>query len=309
MALYPLKFKPIVKKKIWGSEVWALSGYGEDESVIDNGYLKDNLLSEAIEVYMDELTGDSVFSRFGNRFPLLFKFINAEDDLSIQVHPTDRQAAQTGGQGKTEMWYVTGADEQASIVLGFDHATSKEAVSQSIQDNTLLDLLHIEKVQTGDVAYIPAGTVHALRRGVKVAEIQQASDTTYRLYDYNRPGLDGKLRPLHIEESLACLCYDKQDRLMMHNTRELGGMVCLVQDEHFTTNLLIYDRPARRDYARLDSFVVYMCIAGEAVIRTEEENTDTHISEGETILIPACMNEVEIIPQGKVKLTETYIEA
>ena len=308
MALYPLKFKPIIKTKVWGSEVWSLSGYGDEESVVANGFLQDNLLSEAIEVYMDELVGDKVFSRFGNRFPLLFKYIDAQDDLSIQVHPTDAQAAAFGETGKTEMWYVTQADKDASIILGFSRRTSADEVRQSLADNTLLDLLQTEKVNKGDVAYIPAGTVHALRRGVQVAEIQQASDTTYRLYDYNRPGLDGRLRPLHIEESLACLDYEKQTGLMQSGNGTLEGSTVLVEDEHFTTNILRLSRPAHRDYSRLDSFVVYMCVEGKATVRIEDDDTaDTTIKAGETILIPAVFNDVSIEPSGPVSIIEVYI--
>jgi mannose-6-phosphate isomerase len=310
MALYPLLFRPIVKKKVWGSETWSLSGYGDDQSEVKNGFLKDNLLSEVLEVYMDDLVGNHVYDRYGNRFPLLFKFIDAQDDLSVQVHPSDEQAAPSGEMGKTEMWYVTQADNDASIIAGFSRNTNAEEVKQKLNDNSVMDLLQVVPVKKGDVAYIPAGTVHALRHGTQVAEIQETSDLTYRLYDYNRPGLDGKLRPLHIDRSLQSLHYEALPHPLTDYNRPTNGRTTLVEDTHFHTSLLCLTEPLECDYAALDSFVVYMCTEGEAVIRcnyTDEPIDDIKLSAGNTMLIPATLHDITILPKIKTNILEIYV--
>ena len=309
MALYPLLFRPIVKKKVWGSETWSLSGYGDDQSEVKNGFLKDNLLSELLEVYMDDLVGSHVYDRFGNRFPLLFKFIDAQDDLSVQVHPSDELAAQSGESGKTEMWYVTQAANDASIIAGFIKDTDATQVENSLHSNTVMDLLQVVNVKQGDVAYIPAGTVHALRHGTQVAEIQQTSDVTYRLYDYNRPGLDGQLRPLHIAQALQALQYAALPHPLTDYNRQAFGRTTLVQDTHFHTSVLRLTEPLECDYAALDSFVVYMCTEGEAVIRsyTDEPTDDITLSAGDTMLIPATLHDITVIPKIKTTILEVYV--
>lgn len=309
--LYPLLFKPIVKEKVWGSETWSLSGYGEDQSEVTNGFLAGNLLSEVVEIYMDELVGGKVYDRFGNRFPLLFKLIDAQDDLSVQVHPSDAMAAAEGEMGKTEMWYVTRAADEASIILGFNRKTHAQEVEQRLQENTIMDILQTVPVREGDVAYIPAGTVHALRHGTQVAEIQETSDITYRLYDYLRPGLDGKLRPLHIDQSLKALSYEALPKPLTDYPRQADGRTVLVTDSHFHTSLLRLNQATAMDYARTDSFVVYMCIEGETdIIYTNEQNSrqeTLHIHTGDTVLLPAALNEITILPTPAVTLLEVYV--
>ncbi|MBQ7191404.1 MAG: class I mannose-6-phosphate isomerase [Paludibacteraceae bacterium] len=319
MALYPLLFKPIVKEKVWGSETWSLSGYGDDQSEVANGFLEGNLLSEVLEVYMDELVGQKVYDRYGLRFPLLFKLIDAQDDLSVQVHPSDRMVAQEGETGKTEMWYVTKASKEASIILGFSRTTSAEEVAQRLQENAIMDVMQIVSVEQGDVAYIPAGTVHALRHGTQVAEIQETSDLTYRLYDYNRPGLDGQLRPLHIEQSLKVLDYNASKQPLTNYPRNNDERCTLVEDEHFHTSLLNLSKAQTFDYAQLDSFVVYMVVEGDAVLHTDIDNDtladgeeqvtleDIRVHTGDTVLIPAAANPVTVMPQNKVKLLEVFV--
>ena len=308
MALYPLKFRPITKPKVWGAETWALSGYGEDESVVANGFLKDNSLSEVQEIYMDELVGGKVYDRFGNVFPLLFKFIDAKDDLSIQVHPTDQMAAEEGQLGKTEMWYVTEAAEDASVIMGFGRSTTAQEVRQRLQDDSIMDILQVVPVAKGDVAYIPAGTVHALRKGTQVAEIQETSDLTYRLYDYHRPGVDGKLRPLHIEESIRALDYSALAAPLVDYTHK-EGLTTLVRDTHFITNLLTLSHKVSRDYAQLDSFVVYMCVQGEVTIHCQdEESADVTIHQGETVLLPAVLKDIVLTPRKEAQILEVFVE-
>ena len=297
MSLYPLLFQPIVKPKVWGAETWALSGYGEDQSVVSNGFLEGNLLSEVLEIYMDELVGEHVFRRFGNTFPLLFKFIDAQDDLSIQVHPDDAQAAPLGMSGKAEMWYVTGATSEASLVMGFSQDTSEDEVRRCLDDDSIMDVLQVVPVRKGDVAYIPAGTVHALRRGTQVAEIQQTSDLTFRLYDYHRPGMDGKLRPLHINESMAVLNFGRLVQPLVGYEPLTDKPVALVKDPHFVTSLLRLDRPVSRDYAALDSFVACMCTEGRVAVRCMDSDVqEVVVSEGQTVLIPAALPGITLCP-------------
>lgn len=260
--LYPLLFHPVVKPKVWGSETWLLSGYGDEQSVVANGFLQGNDLGDVLEIYMDELVGGKVYDRYRLFFPLLFKIIDAEDHLSIQVHPNDEQAAAMAADsdirqlGKTEMWVVTKAQEEASIVLGFARPTSAEDVKLSLSKNTIMDRLQIVPVKKDDVAIIPAGTVHALRKGTQVVEIQETSDITYRLYDYNRAGLDGRLRELHIPQALQVLDYNAMPNPLV-TVEDKKPVTNLVNDIHFTTNRLRFDKALQRDYARYDSFVVY----------------------------------------------------
>ena len=309
MALYPLLFRPVVKPKVWGSETWALSGYGDDQSVVSNGFLEDNTIGEVLEIYMDELVGEHVYSRFGNTFPLLFKFIDAQDDLSIQVHPDDAQAAQLGMEGKAEMWYVTGATPEASLVMGFGCDTSEEEVRRRLEDDSIMEVLQVVPVRKGDVAYIPAGTVHALRRGTQVAEIQQTSDLTFRLYDYHRPGLDGRPRQLHIDESMAVLNFGRLEHPLADYKPQNGKAVKLVEDEHFVTSLLRLDRPVSLDYAKRDSFVVYMCTEGQAAVRCGGSAVqEVVVAAGQTLLVPASLPDITLLPTaGAAVLLEVTV--
>lgn len=308
--LYPLLFHPIVKSKVWGSETWLLSGYGDDQSVVANGFLEGNSIGEVLEIYMDELAGGKVYDRYGTLFPLLFKNIDANDNLSVQVHPDDEQvAAMTSGSdiqqlGKTEMWVVTRAEKDASIILGFTRPTSAEEVQKSLSENTITDLLQVVPVKKDDVALIPAGTVHALCKGTQVIEIQETSDITYRLYDYNRPGLDGSLRELHIPQALQVLRYEAMPRplLTIEDTRPATR---LADDPHFTANRLRFAGSLQRDYARYDSFVVYMCLKGEAEIRYEDGTLT--LTAGQTCLIPACLPDILLVSKSGCDIVETLI--
>lgn len=311
VMLYPLKFKPQHIPKIWGSESWQVSCYGQFVSVVSNGSLAGDTLQDLLETYMDELVGEPIYSIYGNRFPLLEKFIDAQDALSVQVHPDDMTAYDRHREwGKTEMWYVVDAAEGATLVLGFAQETDMEELQQTLAEHRLKDLLHLVPIQTGDVIFLPAGTVHALNKGVQVAEIQQSSDLTYRIYDYDRLGLDGKMRPLHIQEALEVIDYTVNEQPKIeYNAPELGS-VNLIDDVHFTTNLLCFNREIGRDYALLDSFVTYMCVEGDATIRsTDCDQPPIRLSKGETVLIPACLNDVQLVPLSpKVRLLETYIQ-
>lgn len=306
--LYPLLFKAITKPKVWGRETWLLSGYGDDQSAVANGFLKGNTLGEVLEIYMDELVGGKVYDRYGQLFPLLFKVIDAEDNLSIQVHPDDIQAAEMmpdGGArqlGKTEMWVVTKARKDASIILGFARQTSAGEVEKSLSENTVMNLLQVVPVKKDDTALIPAGTVHALRKGTQVVEIQETSDITFRLYDYNRPGTDGRLRELHIPQALRVLRYEAMPQPLV-DVKDTRPVALLVDDPHFATSRLRIAEPLQRDYARCDSFAVYVCLDGVAEI--ECEGGSVTLKAMQTCLVPASLPDVRIVPKGGCDILET----
>ena len=311
MTLYPLKFKPQLLPKVWGSESWEVSCYGDHVSEVENGQLAGDSLQDLLETYMADLVGDSVYEIYGNRFPLLAKFIDAQDDLSVQVHPDDETAYDRHRElGKTEMWYVVDAEEGGSLTLGFSRETDMDELQEALEQHRVMDLLQRVPVKRGNVIFLPAGTVHAINRGVKVAEIQESSDITYRIYDYERPGLDGRLRPLHIEEAIEVIDYTVCEQpKVQYEPSELGA-VNLINDPHFTTNLLCFNRVIERDYAPLDSFVIYMCVDGEATIEAAEcDEPPLHIRKGESVLVPACLNDIRLTPISPTKFLEIYVGA
>ncbi|MFB6320480.1 type I phosphomannose isomerase catalytic subunit [Saccharicrinis sp. FJH54] len=324
--LYPLKFEPVLHEKIWGGsylkdklnknagekarvgESLEISSVEGSVSVVANGFLAGNPLDELIEVYMGDLVGDVVFDKFGTVIPLLIKFIDANADLSIQVHPDDEYAAERHGKlGKNEMWYIVDAQPGAYIIPGFSKDVTREEVQNCIDEGNFEDILTKFPVKRGDVFMIPAGRVHALCAGVVVAEIQQTSDVTYRLYDYKRKDDNGNFRELHIEDSLNVLHYSKPGAFLSKYEVELNQPVNLQRNKFFTVNLLHLDQAVKRDYYLLDSFEIIMCVEGEAVIATENEPVT--IKAGETVLIPAEIREVSFLPMGEVKLLEIYYEA
>jgi mannose-6-phosphate isomerase len=331
MALYPFKFQALLFHKIWGGhtieqwynhvpadyenvgEAWVMSDVENYPTEVANGSHAGDSLQDLLEVYMDELVGEKVYDTFGNHFPLLMKFIDATDDLSIQVHPDDDYALEhEESLGKTEMWYVLPAKGESSIFLGWKQQMNASLIHASIADGTLSDYLRGYKVHEGDVAYIPSGTVHAICRNTIVAEIQENSDITYRLYDYNRIGNDGKKRPLALDKALDVMDFSiDNDASLIRTAPRIDGVVNLKQSKYFTTNLLSPTRPIQRDYAPLDSFVAYMCVEGQCTITAldcESEDKAVSMRIGEAVLIPATLNDILIEPKGNCKLLEIYLE-
>ncbi len=329
--LYPFRFTPQLFHKIWGGhtiekwyehvpadyenvgEAWVMSDVEKYPTEVSNGAHAGDSLQDLLEVYMDELVGEKVYEVFGNHFPLLLKFIDATDDLSIQVHPDDEYALEhEKSLGKTEMWYVLPSKGEAAIYLGWKQQMNVSLIHAAIQDGSLADYLREYKVHEGDVAYIPSGTVHAMRKDTIVAEIQENSDITYRLYDYNRIGNDGKKRPLKLDKALKVMDFSsKTEASCMPTAPRIDGVVNLKQCPYFTANLLSPTKPIQRDYAPLDSFVAYMCVEGRATITAldcETEDKTVAIKKGEAVLIPASLNDIRIDPQGHCKLLEIYIE-
>jgi len=322
--LYPLKFKPVFKDKIWGGqkirtslgidfaplpncgEMWAMSGVPECQTLVANGFLEGNELNEILEIYMDELVGGKVYSQFGNEFPILIKFIDANDWLSIQVHPDDALAARRNiGRGKTEMWYILDADPGAELIAGFNRKMQPESYLQAMKDHRLREVLNVEKVNRGDLFFIPAGRVHALGPGILLTEIQQTSDTTYRIYDWDRVDDKGHARELHTDLALDAIDFKEVDSYKTNYRKAVNKTVSLADCPFFTTNLLVTDQDYHKDYSDLDSFVTYVCVEGKGSITADEHTVP--LKPGEVALIPAVMEEAFIHPEGSLTLLEVYI--
>ena len=283
--LYPLTFKPILKSVIWGGsqicpfkgitpteegvgESWELSHVDDNFSVVAEGELANKSLDELIKEYGKELVGGKVMERFGSRFPLLIKFIDARDNLSIQVHPDDELAkVRHNSFGKTEMWYVIKADKGASLYSGFSQQIDKEEYVKRVENNTIMDVLKKYDVSEGDVFFLPAGRVHAIGAGCFIAEIQQTSNITYRIYDYNRKDKNGNTRELHTELAKDAIDYTLYPDYRTHYKAHTNATVNLADCKYFTTNLIELDTVMVRDFEELDSFVVYICMEGSATLR------------------------------------------
>ena len=332
--LYPLKFLPLYKNVIWGGnrlkdygfnyeplpncgELWALSAVEGRESVIANGFLADNTLNEAIEIYMGDLVGEKIFNRYGTEFPLLVKVIDAARDLSIQVHPDDELAQRRGMPwGKTEMWYVMQADEGAKLISGFRRDTTPEEYKAALDSGHLMELLHSEEPEAGDVYFIPAGRVHALGAGLMVAEIQQTSDCTYRIYDYDRVDADGKKRQLHTAEAMDAIDFsgigshhhhgNEHACVHTHYHAHLNETTTVADCDHFTTNIIPLDTPIRKNLEEVECFVIYFCVEGMAAVKSMDTIVPLHA--GECCLVPASADSVELFPEGEAKLLEVTID-
>jgi mannose-6-phosphate isomerase len=324
MNLYPLKFKPILKNIIWGGdeiakfkkldreetgvgESWEISAVEDNISVIENGKFANIPLDVLIDEAKEKLVGKKNFDKFGNKFPLLIKFIDARDDLSIQVHPDDKMAQERHNSfGKTEMWYIVKAEPEAFIFSGFKEKITPEQYVEKIADNTFTDALQKHYVQAGDVYFMPAGRVHAIGSGCFVAEIQQTSNITYRIYDYNRKDKEGNSRELHTELAKDAIDYTVYDSYKTEYKSILNETNELVSCDYFTTNLLELDKPLEKDVSNLDSFIIYMCLEGTCELQDNKQNKIT-LSRGETILVPADTLQVVIKPTNKTKLLETFV--
>lgn len=324
MSLYPLKFDPILKKVIWGGseictfknirpledgigESWEISGVKGSVSTVSNGSLKGEKLDTILTQYKEMLIGKANYERFGNTFPLLIKFIDAQDNLSIQVHPDDELAkVRHNSFGKTEMWYVINAAEGACLYSGFKKQLTPEKYIESIEQNTFMDYLAKQSVKPGDVFFLPAGRVHAIGAGTFIAEIQQTSDITYRIYDYKRKDANGNERELHTKLAQDAIDYTVHENYKTNYVHKNDEAVLLESNKYFTTHLLDLNQPMIRNYAELDSFVIYICMEGSASIKDNEGN-ELSLDKGESILIPATTKSVNIAPVKNVKLLETYV--
>ena len=323
--LYPFTFQPILKKIIWGGsdicpfkgitpvqegigESWELSHVDGNFSVVAEGELAGKSLDELIQTYGKQLVGGQVMERFGTRFPLLIKFIDARDNLSIQVHPNDELAkARHNSFGKTEMWYVIKAAPGAALYSGFSKQIDADEYVERVKNNTFMDVLQRYDVAEGDVFFLPAGRVHAIGAGCFIAEIQQTSNITYRIYDYNRKEANGNTRELHTELAKDAIDYTLYPDYRTHYKAHTNATIELAACKYFTTNLLDIDVTMTRDFSELDSFVVYICMGGSATLQDNKGNK-LQIHQGQTVLIPADTTSVTLIPTPSAKFMETYIK-
>jgi mannose-6-phosphate isomerase len=297
-ALYPLKFKTIFKDKIWGGqkiktylgkdfgslpncgETWEISGVKTDVSVVDGGALNGESLADLLEQYKDELVGKKIYNHFGNIFPLLVKFIDANDWLSIQVHPNDELAKKRHNSfGKTEMWYIIESDPGSTLIAGFNQQIDEKIYLEKLNSGHLMDILNKETADAGDVFFLPAGRVHTIGKGLLLAEIQQTSDITYRIYDFDRVDDKGNKRELHTQEALAALDYKVYPDYKTKYTPEVNADVHLVTCPYFTTNVLDFTHGTTKDYSQLDSFVIHVCVAGAYTLTCDGDSYDVKMGD------------------------------
>ncbi len=324
-TLYPFKFSPLFKEKIWGGskikthlgidfgtlpncgEAWLLSGVDGNPTMVSNGYLAGNELNELVEVFMGDLVGESVYERFGDQFPILIKVIDSNDWLSLQVHPNDELAQKRGtGFGKTEMWYVMQADEGSQLISGFNCQLDRQKYLHHLENKSLMQIMNFEQLQKGDVFFIPAGRVHALGPGTLIAEIQQTSDTTYRIYDWDRTDENGKSRELHTDEALDAIDYQLPAQYKTAYSPVLNQSKNIVQSSFFTTNILKLSEKVEKDYSEIDSFVILFCTEGRCTVLFEGKKTS--LGAGQIVLIPNLIENIEIEPEENCTLLEVYIE-
>jgi len=320
MTLYPLKFKPLLYQKVWGGErikriyrhdepkmdhvgeSWDVVALNEDsDSEVINGFLAENTLSELLEVYMGDLVGDKVYEKYGNEFPLILKVIDATDRLSVQVHPNDEVAAAKGRvSGKEEMWYVLDAEPGANLLLGFTQPVTKEQLRQMSMDGTVESVLQRFEVHKGEVYHIPAGVVHAIGKGCMMLEIQQSSDVTFRMYDYGRP------RELHLDDALDSIDYEHWQGRKVGVQPRLNEDVNIVKSDKFIVNIIEIDKPKEYELAEVDSFVILTCAEGHVTVKWDGDYLT--LVDGESLMVPAEMDSLLLVPTVKSKIIETYIE-
>lgn len=316
-----IKFRPILKQVLWGGnkiipfkqldaemeqvgESWEVSGVKDNESIVANGQYEGMKLNDLVALLKGDLVGKENYERFGNEFPLLIKFIDASKQLSIQVHPNDEQAKAKGlKRGKTEMWYVMESAPDATLLSGLKRTITPEEYKAMVENDTITDALCEYRVGEGDVFYLPAGRIHSIGAGTFLAEIQETSDVTYRIYDFKRKDKDGNYRQLHTEAAAECIDYSvESDYRTKYEARKNEG-VELVQCTHFTTSVYDLDEPMLLDYSELDSFVVLIALSGECTLSTGD--AETQLRAGETVLLPATTQTLNV--SGTVKFLETFV--
>jgi mannose-6-phosphate isomerase len=321
---YPLKFHPILKEKIWGGqkitnelnkdttglencgETWEISGVPGNISVVSNGPLTGTPLPDLIDQYQGDLVGEKVYQKEGNNFPLLVKFIDANQDLSIQVHPDNALAQKRHHSlGKTEMWYIFQSDPGAKLIVGFNQPLDKEKYLDYFNNGRLMEVLNQEEVAADDVYFVPAGRVHTIGKGILLAEIQQTSDITYRIYDFDRVDKNGNARELHTEQALDALDFQHYPQYKTEYDQSSNQAVSIVNSPYFEVNRLFFDQETTRTYHHLDSFVIYVCVDGKLSVHWDGQHIT--MSKGEAALIPASIKTLKLIPDRSFKVLESYI--
>ena len=322
---YPIKFEPILKEKIWGGdklnllygkgdssslrigESWELSDVHGNISIVLNGALKGQTIKQLILDYRSEFIGNKVYQLFGDNFPLLFKFIDAAEDLSIQLHPNDKIAKEKHNSfGKTEMWYILEADTDSKIYTGLKNGVNKKDYLSAVKEGKILEVINVDSVNKEDVFFIESGTIHGIGKNTMVAEIQQTSDITYRVYDWGRVNEEGLARELHNDLAIDALDFTKDKSCKVVGvSNKINNPNRLVKNKYFTVNKVNLEDKLEREISKIDSFVVYMCVCGEVELMLND-NIEK-IRTGETILIPACVNSVILKTKNEASLLEIYI--
>ena len=327
--LYPIRFEPIPKERVWGGkdltkilnkpfaedldlgESWEVSDLDGNDSVILNGYLQGNTLSEALETYLGDLVGDEIYNYFRNSFPLLVKLLDIQGELSVQVHPNDEIAMERyDSYGKSEAWYILDAAEDAAIYMGFNRQVSATEFYNRCKKGTVLEILNRYTPHKGDIFYIEAGTVHAAKGRVLMAEVQQSSDITFRLYDWGREN-GPTARQMHLEEGIDTINYEAYDEgaYYLRANSSAGSDRILVQSDNFTIRERSIVGKSVISLSMYDSFIIYICLEGEIVIAGIEDDFCERLKTGETILIPASLSDFELTSQHEgAKVLEIYID-
>lgn len=323
MITYPIKFEPILQEKIWGGsklkdlllkkstsdaigESWEISGVEGHISVVNNGIYKGASITDLIKDHQQEFVGRKNYEQFGDEFPLLIKYLDAQTDLSVQVHPDDTMAREAHNSfGKTEMWYIMDREDDATIINGFKDKKVTTNSLRAITKDNVDQILNKQKVNKGDAFFIPAGKVHAIGAGVLAAEIQQTSDITYRVYDWDRVDSAGNKRELHMEESIKAVKRNESPLNEIPNPTSIPNSKVLASCPYFTSTVIKLDEPTTMDYTTKDSFVIYMCVEGSLEI-TINDATET-VQKGETVLIPANATQVVLEPKD-ARILEVYIK-
>jgi len=327
MQLYPLLFQPNLHTVVWGGnqlrpykglkpseepigESWEVSAVPTSTSIISNGVFAGKDLISVINEQLDAILGKKVNQKYNGKLPLLVKFIDAKRDLSIQVHPNNEMAMREHGKmGKSEMWYVIKADEGAHLYAGFKQEITPEEYHQRIADGTITEVLADHKVKAGDVFYLPAGRVHAICGGILLAEVQQSSDVTYRIFDYNRPGMDGKPRELHTGLAAQALDYHVEPNYRTEYVETSNKAVQIIDSPYFSVRVMEVSKPFHRDLRKYDSFIITMCIEGNCKIRVRSTGEEILLKQGNSTLIPAAIADYDIIPQGgKTRILDAFID-
>lgn len=327
MKFYPLLFEPNLHSVVWGGnklrpykgleptdepigESWEVSAVPTSTSIIANGEWKGKYFISVINEHPDEILGKKVNEKYKGQLPLLVKFIDAKRDLSIQVHPNDEMAQRVHSKmGKSEMWYVIKADEGAHLYAGFKQEITPYEYQKRVEDGSITDVLADHQVKAGDVFYLPAGRVHAICGGILLAEVQQSSDVTYRIFDYNRPGMDGKPRELHTELAAQALDYHVLDNYRTEYVESSNKAIQIIDSPYFSVRVMQISKPFHRDLKKYDSFIITMCIEGDSKIRVRSTGEEILLKQGNSTLIPAAIADYDIIPQnGKTRILDAFID-
>ena len=318
-----LKFAPILKTKLWGGtklhvmfnkeaqsesigESWEISDVEGNYSIVKEGVFKGKTLRELLFTYKEKILGENNYKRFGPHLPLLIKFIDASKVLSVQVHPDDQTAQRKHNScGKTEMWYVVDCVKDAQMIIGFNQKIDKEKYQKHMDEGSILEILNFEAVSSGDVFFVEPGLIHAIGAGVLLLEIQQTSDITYRIYDWDRLDTNGNRRDLHHKEALDVINFNPGNKHKISYTLATNQLTKLVTSPYFVTNTIEFEDLLHLSHESLDSFIIYICVYGNATI--SYQNTSISIRFGESILVPACIKAIDLKPITKTQLIQTYI--